>query len=108
MTTAFATSDAVLFRDPSISLAASYVPAGGGGAVAVRVIRARGDALASFGGPGIARGTNIFDLRVADVAAPAEGATLTVTEHGAGTTYRVRAVTPDTSRLVWRLDCDRL
>ena len=106
MTAAFAAMDRVLFASPVLSLAATYT-APSGSAVAVRVIRCRGDALARLGEIGINRPADLFDVRVADVAQPVEGATLVVTEHGADCTYRVRAVVPDTSRLAWRLDCAR-
>ncbi|BBK30308.1 hypothetical protein EDC65_2246 [Stella humosa] len=102
----FAAMDRVLFASPVLSLAATYT-APAAAPVAVRVIRCRGDALARLGEVGINRPADLFDLRAADVPVPIRGAALAVTEGGVTAQYQVRAVTPDTSRLVWRLDCAR-
>lgn len=69
----FAAGLGALFNGPC-SAAADFAPGGGaplpGG---IRVIRSRPDKLAPFGGGQTVLATNSFEIRVADVAAPAIG-----------------------------------
>lgn len=81
---------------------ATYTPAGGGAPVSIKVMPRRPDELLEFGDSMIVTGTNIFDVRVADIAAPAEGDTITYN----GTAYIVQGEpqSRDSDRLIWSLN----
>jgi len=82
---------------------ATYTPQGGSG-VAVRVMVKRPDQIVDFGETEAVAETAIFEVRVADVATPQEGDTLTYD----GTPYEVKGdpVRRDPDRLVWTLDTE--
>ncbi len=69
--------------------------------VAVRVIRSRPDAVASFGASRITSDTAVFLIAVADVAAPTEGDLIVCS----GVTYKVQG-TPlrDARHLRWTIE----
>ena len=80
---------------------ATYTPAGED-PIAIKVMPRRPDELLEFGDSMIVTGTNIFDVRVADIAAPAEGDTITYK----GTAYIVQGEpqSRDSDRLIWSLN----
>ncbi len=89
-----------LFADPNIATEAIYTPAGGD-PVPVRVIAKRPDEIVGFGDTRIHAATAVFDVRVPEFPAPAEGDTLEVD----GQTFLVQG-TPvkDREGLIWTLD----
>jgi hypothetical protein len=97
--TAFAAAIDDLFADPNIGSDAVYTPAGG---ESVRVIARRPDEIVGFGDTRIHAATAIFDVRISEVPAPAEGDTLAV----GGDTHVIQGEpVGDRERLVWSLDC---
>ena len=98
--TAFATAIAALFADPNIATDAVYTPAGGE-PINVCVIAKRTDEIVGFGDTPIHAATAIFDVRVAEVPAPAEGDTLEI----GGETFIIQGEPMrDRDRLIWSLD----
>ena len=98
--TAFAAAIDTLFRDQNIAADAVYTPAGGD-PMTVRVIAKRPDEIVGFGDTPIHAATAIFDVRVSEVATPAEGDTLEV----GGDTYVIQGEpVRDRDRLIWSLD----
>lgn len=98
---AFASAIAALFADPVLAKAAEYLPKGGLGGIAVRVIARQPDTLTSFGEARIHSSTSLFDVQAAEVPNPQVGDRLTVD----GITYAVQAEPmADRERLVWTLD----
>lgn len=81
--------------------AASYTPSGGSAADVTVIVRTPEGDLSGFS-LGARRVGRVADVRASEVAAPAEGDTLTV----GGESFRVRDATPDAERLVWSLDLD--
>ena len=96
-------SDALndLFADPNLARTALYRPGGIGDGVPVRVIAKRSDQVSEFNDISVVSATARFDLRVSEVAAPAEGDTITLD----GETFIVQGEPlRDTERLVWTID----
>ncbi|MBP1806465.1 head-tail joining protein [Rubellimicrobium aerolatum] len=62
-----------VFADPNMALDALWFTGGAGAGQAVRVIRRAPDAEVAFGQARILTDAARFDLRVADLARPAEG-----------------------------------
>ncbi len=93
----FATMIAALFADRSLAKPAEYLPKGGLGGKAVRVITKQPDTLTSFGEARIHSSTTLFDIQAAEVASPQVGDQLTVN----GVTYVIQS---ESERLVWTLD----
>ena len=98
--TAFDVATRLLFGDPNLSVAASFVAAGAGAAVPVRVIRKRPDEVAAFGASRAVVQTLMIDVRTADLPLVErgdlfviEGAAWTVTE----------APRRDRENLVWHI-----
>ena len=98
--TAFAAAIDTLFADRNIAADAVYNSAGGD-PTSVRVITRRPDAIVGFGDTPIHATTAIFDVRVSEVPAPAEGDTLEI----GGETFVVQGE-PMRERegLIWSLD----
>ena len=93
----FAVAIDALFADPNLGFDAVYRVGGVDPAVPVRVILRRPDRV----GARIVAETTVFDLRVAEVATPAEGDTLEVS----GVTYVVQGEPlRDAERLVWTIE----
>lgn len=88
------------YSDPHLGRPAIYRAGGVGAGVPVTVIESRADAEAGYGQSRVIAETGVFDVRASEVAAPAEGDTITF----AGRTYVVTGdpVTDD-ARLVWTL-----
>jgi len=89
-----------LFADSSIATDATYTP-DGGSATPVRVVLRRPDAVTDFGGAQVWSETTRVDLRVADVASPRPGDSITI----GGETFVIQGEpTRDRERLVWTVD----
>lgn len=80
---------------------AVYTPAGGD-PVTIKVMPRRPDEVLDIGETMIVTGTNIFDIRIADIEEPAEGDTLEFK----GKTYVVQGPPQarDPDRLIWTVD----
>jgi hypothetical protein len=99
--TAFAAAIEALFADPNLGIDAVYRMGGANPGVPVRVILRRPDWVGEFGATRIIAETLIIDVRVSEVAAPADGDTIEVD----GTIYVIQG-TPirDAERLVWTIE----
>ena len=98
--TAFTAAIDTLFADPNIACDAIYIPAGGD-PMTVRVIAKRPDDIVGFGDTRIHTATAMFDVRVWEVSAPAEGDAIEV----AGETYVIQGEpVRDRDGLIWSLD----
>ena len=107
--TAFADAMDDLFADPNLAVTVLYqgrpVRAGAqsidGGVVAVRALVRRPDRDVQFGDIAIHATTSVFEIRVSEVAEPAEGDTIILGDESfivQGTPDR------DAERLVWSID----
>jgi hypothetical protein len=99
---AFTAAIDALFTDPNLSVDAIYC-AGGGEApgTTVRAIVRQPDRIGNFGGTRIAAATLVIDVRVSEVAAPAEGDTIEMS----GTVYVIQGEPiRDAERLVWTIE----
>ena len=98
--TVFATAIDTLFRDPSIAADAIYTPAGSD-PTSIRVIARRPDEIVGFGDTPIHAATAMFDVRISEVASPAQGDTLEI----GGETFIIQGEPMrDRDRLIWSLD----
>ena len=97
----FAFAIDALFADPNLAVDAVYRVGGMDPAVPVRAIRRRPDRVGEFGDARIVAETTGFDVRVSDIAQPAEGDTIEMD----GTVYRIEgAPLRDAERLVWTIE----
>jgi hypothetical protein len=95
-----ATIDA-LFADPHLALDAVYRRGGADPGVPIRVIVRRPDRVGEFGETRIVAETLTIDVRVGEVAAPAEGDIIEVND----TVYVIQGEpTRDADRLVWTIE----
>ncbi len=80
---------------------ATYTPASGD-PITIKVMPRRPDEILDIGDTMIVTGTNVFELRVADIAAPAENDTITFK----GKSYIVQGEPQarDSDRLIWTLN----
>lgn len=98
---AFAAAIDALFADPNLGTAAVWRAGGANPGMPVRVIVRQPDRIGNFGETRIATATLVIDVRVSEVAAPAEGDTIEmdgVVSVIQGTPLR------DGEQLVWTLD----
>ncbi len=65
-----------LFADSNIAIDAVYRAGGADPGVPVRVVARRPDRIGDFGDTRIVAETTMFDVRVSDIVAPAEGDTI--------------------------------
>ena len=98
----FSAGISAIFTDPNLSQPATYTPPGGE-AVAVRVVEhtppdSPGEMFTDY--RQIRYG---IDVRVSDVATPAEGAALTIGSNH----FTVRGWQRTLDKLVWRLDVEK-
>jgi hypothetical protein len=101
---AFAAAIDVLFADANIATDAVYTP-NGDDPINVRVVARRPDEIVGFGDTRIHAATAVFDVRVSEVAAPAEGDTLAI----GGETYLVQGEPVlDRERLVWTAELRKI
>jgi hypothetical protein len=99
--TAFASAIDTLFADPNLGLDAVYRAGGADPGVPVRVILRRPDRISEFGETRIVAGTLLIDVRVGEVAAPADGDTIELD----GVVYVVQGEPiRDAERLVWTIE----
>jgi len=97
----FAAMIAALFADPSLAKPAEYLPKGGLGGKAVRVIAKQPDTLTSFGEARIHSSTTRFDVQASEIPHPQVGDQLTV----GGIAHVIQSEPiADSERLVWTLD----
>lgn len=90
-----------LFADPILARAALWRQGGVGDGVPLRVIARRPDQVVDFSGARIATATALFDIRLAEAAAIAEGDTFEVD----GEVLVVQGVPlRDAARLVWTVE----
>ena len=96
--TVFAAAIDALFADPNLGIEAVYRSGGADPGEPVRVILRRPDRIGEFGEARIVAAAVMIDVRVSEVAAPAEGDTFAVD----GMVYIVQgAPARDAERLVW-------
>ena len=99
--TAFTAAIDALFADPNLGLDAVYRVGGADPGVPVRVILRRPDRISEFGETRIVAETVIIDVRISDVAAPADGDTI----EADGMVYVVQGEPiRDVERLVWTIE----
>ena len=99
--TVFAAAIDDLFADPNLARDAFWHAGGSGPAVPVRVIARRPDRIAEFGETRIAVPTAMFDVRVAEIPAIAEGDTLEID----GAVFAVQGEPlKDAEGLVWTVE----
>jgi len=90
-----------LFADPHLALDAIYRAGGADPGAPVRAIVRQPDRIGEFGETRIVAETVMIDIRVSEVAAPAEGDTIEVN----GTVYVIQGEPiRDTERLVWSIE----
>jgi hypothetical protein len=89
-----------LFADSNIGVEAVYT-AGGGNPVLVRVVARRGDSVTGFGDAKLWSETQLFDLRVSEVAEPRPGDRIEID----GEAFLIQGEPiRDPERLIWTLD----
>ena len=99
--TAFTAAIDALFADPNFALDAVYRPGGADPGVPVRIVVRRPDRVSEFGETRIVAETTVFDVRVSDIAALAEGDTI----EADGTVYIIQGeAIRDAERLVWTVE----
>jgi hypothetical protein len=97
----FAAAIDALFADPNLALDAVYRAGGVDPAVPVRAILRRPDRIGEFGETRIVVGSVMIDVRVSEVASPAEGDTI----QAENTVYIIQGQPiGDAERLVWTLE----
>jgi len=90
-----------LFADPNLARDAVWRPGGIGDGIPVRVITRRPDREVEFGDIAVHTATAVFEVRVAEVPAPAAGDTITLD----GETFVVQGEPlRDAERLIWSVD----
>ena len=101
MTTAFAAALEALFADPNLGVDAVYRAGGADPGMPVRVIVQQPDRIGNFGETRIVAATLVIDVRVSEVATPAEGDIIEMN----GTVYVVQGEPiRDAERLIWTLE----
>ncbi|WP_068316968.1 head-tail joining protein [Aliiruegeria sabulilitoris] len=97
----FAAAIDALFADPHMAQDALWRAGGGGGGVAIRVMRRATDDTASFNGGRFVVDTVLFDLRVSEAPELAAGDTLEV----AGEVFEIAGEpVRDRERFVWQAE----
>jgi hypothetical protein len=101
MMSVFAAAIDALFADPNLASDAVYRPGGAGPGVRVRIVVRQPDRIGDFGDTRLRTGTMVFDIRVAEIVAPAEGDTIVVD----GSSYVIQGEpVRDAERLVWTIE----
>ena len=99
--TAFAAAIDVLFADLNLGIDAVYRAGGADPGMPVRVILRRPDRISEFGETRIVAGTVVVDVRVSEVATPAESDTI----EADGIVYVIQGEPiRDAERLVWTVE----
>ena len=103
--TAFAAAIDVLFADPNLAEDAVYRAGGADPGFPVRVILRRPDRISEFGETRIVAGIVAIDVRVSEVATPAESDTI----EADGIVYVIQGEPiRDAERLVWTIEAQPL
>ena len=90
-----------LFADPHLALGVIYRSGGADPGVPIRVILRRPDRVGDLGETRIVAGTVMIDIRVSEVAAPAEGDII----EASGTVYVIQGEPiRDAEHLVWSIE----
>jgi hypothetical protein len=98
---AFAAAINALFSDPNLASDSLYRAGSGDPAIPVRAVLRRPGRVGEFGETRIVAETLLIDVRVSNVAAPADGDTI----EADGTVYVIQgAPTRDAERLVWTIE----
>lgn len=102
--TAFENALNQLFTDSNLSVIATYAPAAGGSS-SIRVVRRAPPSLITGGGmySDAVLPAYLIDVRVSDVAQPAEGDTITI----GSDTFEVKSFEYDSEKLAWELNVDK-
>lgn len=99
--TIFAAAINALFADPNLALDAVYRPGGADPGVPVRAMVRQPDRVGEFGETRIVAETVIIDVRVSQVALPAEGDTFEI----GGETFKVQGEpSRGAERLIWTIE----
>jgi hypothetical protein len=98
----FAAADAVIFSANNFGVAATYQAGGTGTATAVVVIRETPTADAAAFGVPVRAGSQIINVRVADLATVTKGDTFTI---GAEVLTAQGAPALDAQGTMWRVEC---
>jgi hypothetical protein len=99
--TAFAAAIDALFADPNLGFDAVYRVGGAESGMPVRVILRRPDRVGEFGETRIVAATLLIDVRVGELADPAEGDTLDI----GGAVFVIQGEPfRDAERLVWTIE----
>ena len=99
--TAFAAAIDVLFADPNLGTAAVFRAGGTDPGMPVRLIVRQPDRIGNFGETRIAAATLVIDVRVSELAAPAEGDAIELD----GTVYVIQGEPlRDAERLIWMIE----
>ncbi len=99
--TIFAAAIDALFADPNLAIDTVYRVGGADAEVPVRAIVRQPDRIGEFGETRVVAETVMIDIRVSEVAAPAEGDTIQVN----GTVYVIQGEPiRDAERLVWTIE----
>jgi hypothetical protein len=99
--TVFTAAIDALFADPNLGRDAVYRAGGADPGIPVRVIVRQPDRVGTFGETRIVTETLLIDVRVSEVAAPADGDTIEVDS----TVYVIQgAPIRDAERLVWSIE----
>jgi hypothetical protein len=99
--TVFTAAIDALFADPNLGLDAVYRAGGADPAVRVRVILRRPDRVGEFGETRIVTETLLIDVRVGELADPAEGDTFDI--DGDAYVFQGEPVR-DAERLIWTIE----
>jgi hypothetical protein len=101
LTNVFTAAIDALFADPNLGLDAMHRAGGADPGVPVRVIVRRPDRVGDFGATRVVAETVMIDIRVSEIAAPADGDTIEV----GGTLYVIQGEPiRDAERLVWTIE----
>jgi hypothetical protein len=98
---AFADAVDALFADPNLGTDAVWRAGGADPGMPVRVIVRQPDRIGNFGETRIATATLVIDVRVSEIAAPAEGDTIEMN----GTIFVIQGKPiRDAERLIWTIE----
>jgi hypothetical protein len=91
----------VLFANPNLAVDTVYRPGGVGSGVSVRAIARRADRVGDFGDTRLLAETTVFDIRVSEIATPAESDTIEVDDK----VYVIQGEPiRDAERLIWTIE----
>lgn len=101
MSDVFAAAVDDLFTDPHLARTALYRAGGIGAGVSVQVVARRPDRIIDLGASAVQVATTVFEVRVSEVASPAEGDTFTLDD----ATFVVQGEpTREATRLIWTVE----